>query len=311
MNIGGGKALAELTLNAYAKINLCLDVTGRRGDGYHLVKMVMQTIDLHDTLIFRKGTEPGIKLIMDAGDLPAGPDNLIIKGINAAEAAAAEKGNGRRSSMPLEIELKKRIPIAAGMAGGSTDAAAAMTGVNRLAGLGLTYEELRKAAVHVGADVPYCLMGGTALAEGIGEVLTPLTDIGECCVAVARPDAHVSTAYVYGRLDSMADIVHPDTDAVLERIAARDVAGMAGYMGNVLERVTETEHPVITEIKKTMDGYGALKAMMSGSGPSVFGIFGSREEAEAACASIRERGLTNVTFVTRTVGRGKGETVYA
>ena len=294
-------------LDAYAKINLGLDVRGRRADGYHIVRMIMQTIGLHDTLIFRRGTEPGIKLTMDAGELPAGPDNLIIKGINAAVMAADIKSD----LISAEIELIKRIPIAAGMAGGSTDAAAAMTGINRLAQLGLTDEELRRAAVRVGADVPYCLMGGTALAEGIGEILTPLPDVQECCIAVARPDVQVSTKYVYEKLDSVKTVCHPDIDAAVSGILTGSIMAMTDHMGNVLETVTEPEHPEITEIKKTMEEYGAVRAMMSGSGPTVFGIYKDEGEAEGACAEIRKRGLTDVTYVTHTVGRGKGETIYA
>ena len=299
--------MTGFTLDAYAKINLGLDVTGRRADGYHMVRMIMQTIGLHDTLIFRRGTKPGIRLTMDAGELSAGPDNLIVRGINAAAEAAGIEND----LISVEIELLKRIPIAAGMAGGSTDAAAAMTGINRLAQLGLTDEELREAAVRVGADVPYCLMGGTALAEGIGEILTPLPDVQECCIAVARPNVHVSTKYVYEKLDLTGTLRHPDIDAAVSEIRTGSIMAMTDHMGNVLEAVTEPEHPEITEIKKTMEEYGAVRAMMSGSGPTVFGIYENEGEAERACAEIRKRGLTDVTYVTHTVGRGKGETIYA
>lgn len=309
----GGFYLDGLSLDAYAKVNLVLDVTGRRSDGYHLVRMIMQTIGICDTLIFRKGDKPGIRLTMNAGDLPAGPDNLIIKGISAALESAH-----RADDISMDIELVKRIPVAAGMAGGSTDAAAAMTAVNRLENLELTDEQLRAAAVKVGADVPYCLMGGTVLAEGIGEILTPIDDIGDICIAVAKPAESVSTKQVYKKLDSISDIRHPDVDGAVSVLNSRDdistdelVRRLAVSMGNVLEYVTVPDHKDIAEIKKVMEECGAVKAMMSGSGPSVFGIYENESEAEKACGQIRSRGLTDEVFVTHTIGRGEGETIYA
>ena len=305
----------ELSLDAYAKINLVLDVTGRRSDGYHTVRMIMQTIGIHDTLTFKKGTRPGIRLTMNAGDLPTGQDNLIIKGINAA---LGYKDKDRCiEDISLDIDLEKRIPIAAGMAGGSTDAAAAMIAVNKIEKLGLSCKELLEAAVHVGADVPYCLMGGTVLAEGIGEILTPLPDIGDVCIVIAKPSESVSTKYVYEKLDRADNIIHPDIDGALKIIRSKETAtdmkvtSMLPFMGNVLEYVTIPEHRDIDDIKNVMEGYGAEKAMMSGSGPSVFGIFRDSVDAAKACDEIRSRGLAHTTFVTGTVSRGKGETIYA
>ena len=324
------------SLNAYAKINLVLDVTGIRDDGYHMVRMIMQTIGIHDTLTFRKGRGSGIRLTMNADDLPAGHDNLIIKGIEAVLRSSGRKI--KTDDISLDIDLEKRIPIAAGMAGGSTDAAAAMYAVNKIEDIGLTNAQLRAAAVSVGADVPYCLMGGTVLAEGIGEILTPLHDIEGICIAVAKPAESVSTKHVYEMLDSTMDISHPDVDGALgiigdcawtkQKAAGKDAVydrggtgaidigeksaeALAQYMGNVLEYVTIPEHKDIADIKNVMESCGAVKALMSGSGPSVFGIFKGKDDAETACDEIRSRGLADSTFVTETIGRGKGETIYA
>ena len=283
--------MEQLKRNAYAKINLGLDVLRRREDGYHEVKMIMQTIDLCDTLTFCKKKEPGIVLKIDNENLSAGRDNLICR---AAEKLFAEAG----ISGGVEIFLEKRIPIAAGMAGGSTDAAATLIGVNELFEFGYSLERLQTLGVSLGADIPYCLMGGTALSEGIGEVLTKLPAAPPCVLVVAKPDIDVSTKFVYENLHVETLSSHPDIDGMQAAIRNGSLSGVAKRMGNVLETVTVREYPVIDEIKEQMKKAGALNALMSGSGPTVFGLFTEKELAAAAAEQIRGLGLAGQVFVT-------------
>ncbi|MBD5458059.1 MAG: 4-(cytidine 5'-diphospho)-2-C-methyl-D-erythritol kinase, partial [Lachnospiraceae bacterium] len=219
-----GDIMEQIIRNAYAKINLGLDVLRRREDGYHEVKMIMQTIDIYDTLTFRKRKEPGIVLEIDKTDLSAGKDNLICR---AAEKLLAETG----ISQGAEIFLEKRIPIAAGMAGGSTDAAAALAGLNELFGLGYSTERLQALGVTLGADIPYCLMGGTALSEGIGEILTKLPAPPSCVLVVAKPDIDVSTKFVYENLHANTLSYHPDIDGMEAAIRSGSLSGIAERMG--------------------------------------------------------------------------------
>lgn len=283
--------MEQLRRNAYAKINLGLDVLRRREDGYHEVKMIMQTIDLYDTLTFCRKKEPGIVLKIDKENLSAGRDNLICR---AAERLFAETG----ISEGVEIFLEKRIPIAAGMAGGSTDAAATLMGLNELFGFGFSLEQLQALGVTLGADIPYCLMGGTALSEGIGEVLTKLPPPPPCVLVVAKPDIDVSTKFVYENLHADTLAYHPDIDGMAAAIRNGSLSGIAKRIGNVLETVTVRKYPVIDEIKEQMKKAGALNALMSGSGPTVFGLFTEKEPADAAAEQIRRRGLAEQVFVT-------------
>ncbi len=283
--------MEQLRRNAYAKINLGLDVLRRREDGYHEVKMIMQTIDLCDTLTFCRKKEPGIVLKIDKENLSAGKDNLICR---AAERLFVETG----ISEGVEILLEKRIPIAAGMAGGSTDAAATLMGLNELFGFGYSLEQLQALGVTLGADIPYCLMGGTALSEGIGEVLTKLPAPPPCVLVVAKPDIDVSTKYVYENLHADTLAYHPDIDGIEEAIRNGSLSGIAKRIGNVLETVTVRKYPVIDEIKEQMKKAGALNALMSGSGPTVFGLFTEKEPAAAAAEQIKGRGLAGQVFVT-------------
>ena len=287
----GTKWMNKIQLKALGKINLGLDVLRRREDGYHEVKMIMQTIDLSDTLTFCKKKEPGIVLKIDKESLSAGKENLICR---AAGKLFAEAG----ISEGVEIFLEKRIPIAAGMAGGSTDAAATLRGLNELFGLGYSLERLQSLGVTLGADIPYCLMGGTALSEGIGEVLTKLPAPPPCVLVVAKPDIDVSTKFVYENLHADTLAYHPDIDGMEAAIRNGSLSGIAKRMGNVLETVTVREYPVINEIKEQMKRAGALNALMSGSGPTVFGLFMEKEPAAAAAGQIRERGLAEQVFVT-------------
>ena len=279
-----------ITLNAYAKINLSLDVVGRLANGYHEVRMIMQTVGIHDTLTFEK-TEGEIVLSSDAGELPLGEDNLIYKAAKLVKETYGISGG-------VKVHLEKRIPVAAGMAGGSTDAAATLKAMNLLYDLRLSEEDLCGLGVKLGADVPYCIMGGTALSEGIGEVLTKLAPMPECVLLVAKPDINVSTKEVYQALDSQSVPWHPDVDGMRQAIEEGRLEGIYSRLGNVLETVTVAKHPIVSEIKQEMFGNGALGSLMSGSGPSVFGIFDDEEKARAAGESIKKKGLAKQVFVT-------------
>lgn len=279
---------------AYAKINLGLDVVGRLPNGYHEVKMVMQTVGIYDELTFEKIPE-GIRVTTDSGELPTGEDNLIYK---AAKLMCERYG----ISEGVHIHLQKNIPIAAGMAGGSTDAAATLKGMNDLFDVGATMQELQELGVKIGADVPYCVMGGTALAEGIGEKLTSLTPAPDCTLLIAKPDINVSTKYVYEHLDAEGVEKHPDIDGMVEAIENGNLEGILERMGNVLETVTVTAHPVITQIKNRMKELGALQSMMSGSGPTVFGIYTDAGKAQEAYLILKEEQLAKQIFVTEFVG---------
>ncbi|MCR4706044.1 MAG: 4-(cytidine 5'-diphospho)-2-C-methyl-D-erythritol kinase [Lachnospiraceae bacterium] len=279
-----------LTLRAMAKINLGLDVVRRLRNGYHEVRMVMQTIDLSDTLTFSKAGS-GITITTDNALLPGDENNLIYK---AAKLFADTFG------LPsgVSIRLEKRIPMAAGMAGGSTDAAATFVGLNTLFAKGIDREELSKLSVKVGADVPYCIMGGTMLSEGIGEILSPLPAPPACHVLIAKPDIDVSTKYVYENLHANELTHHPDMDGVIAAIQGGSLDAMCASLENVLETVTGREYPVIGMIEEKMKMCGAKAALMSGSGPTVFGLFEREEDAEKAKAFLFEAKLAKDLFVT-------------
>ncbi len=268
----------EYHIKAYAKINLGLDVVKKLPNGYHQVKMVMQSIGLWDELTLRK-TDHGITITTDSDLLPTDENNLVYK----AARIMLEKYNIRSG---IHIQLKKQIPIAAGMAGGSTDAAAAMKGMGILFGLDAPLSQLMEYAVSIGADVPYCLMGGTALAEGIGQHLTPLPSIPNCFILVAKPDIMVSTKYVYEQLDAHT-FRHPDIDGMVAAIKAGNLPGILDRLENVLETVTIPAYPVIARLKDKMLALGAAASLMSGSGPTVFGIF-PQEQAQAAYAALEQ-----------------------
>lgn len=275
---------------AYAKINLGLDVLGVLPNGYHEVRMIMQTVGIYDELSFEKA-ENGIVITTDAGELPTNEDNLIYKAVKLLfDKYAISEG--------VRIHLQKNIPIAAGMAGGSTDAAATLKGISELFELNCDEKELRELGVKIGADVPYCIMGGTALAEGIGEKLTKLSPAPDCFLLVAKPDINVSTKYVYEHLDAQESYEHPDIDGMLEAISQESLDGVVSTMGNVLETVTVPAYPVIDTIKARMKELGALNSMMSGSGPTVFGIFDQETVAKKAFEALKADGLAKQVFLT-------------
>lgn len=283
--------MQEIKVAARAKINLGLDVVRRREDGYHEVKMIMQTVALHDTLTIRRIPEKGIRIETNAGDIPVDEQNLIYKTARLMmEHYSIQEG--------VEVYLEKAIPVAAGMAGGSTDSAATFTGMNELFQLGATQEELRKLAVQIGADVPYCIMGGTALSEGIGEILTPLPAPPQCNLVIAKPDIYVSTKYVYENLHANELQQHPDIDGMIDCIRQGDLIKVARKMENVLENVTAGEYPIIEEIKEIMRAKGALNALMSGSGPTVFGLFQQKEDAERAVEVLRNEKKVKQIFIS-------------
>ena len=283
--------MLELNLKALAKINLGLDVLRRREDGYHEVKMVMQTIHLYDRIQLSKIREGDIQVRTNLFYLPTNENNLVYK---AAKLLMDEF----QISEGVSIYLKKFIPVAAGMAGGSSDAAAVLYGMNRMFRLGLSLQELMERGVKIGADVPYCLMRGTALAEGIGEKLTPLRPVPKCPVLIAKPPISVSTKFVYENLKLDEHTVHPDIDAVVKAIEEGNLKEMAANMGNVLESVTCAHYPVISQLKDIMKEHGALHAMMSGSGPTVFGLFEDKGSAKAAMNKIRKMDLARQVYLT-------------
>lgn len=282
----------KLELQAYGKINLGLDVLRKREDGYHEVKMIMQTVKLHDTLYFESVEEDVIILSTNADGLPVNEDNLIYR---ACQMLKTEY----KITDGIRIFLDKQLPVAAGMAGGSADAAAALIGMNRIFDIGLSKDKLMEYGVKLGADVPYCIMQGTALSEGIGEKLTAVSPMPECVLLLAKPPIDVSTKMVYENLHANELSRHPDIDGIIEALSHQDLQGITDRMENVLETVTVTRYPVISEIKNCMTEMGAMQSLMSGSGPTVFGIFTEKETAEKAAEEIRNRKLADEIFVTQ------------
>lgn len=325
-----------ITKNAYAKVNLSLDIVGRRDDGYHLVRMVMQSLDIKDILTFTKtevsNPDERIKIELkleeeaenkaqnnvaekssslddtdskdNLGIVPLGKDNLIYK---VAELLLSKYVWPEAPNSGVKITLEKHIPIAAGMAGGSSDAAATFRGINDLFDLGIMDQDLMDMAVPLGADIPYCIMGGTALSEGIGEVLTKLPAIPECIFLVAKPTISVSTAEAYGGYDKLAEsskpgmITHPDVDGQVDAIYSGSLRGITDRFANVLEYVTAENHEEIGILENIMKQCGAVNAMMSGSGPTVFGIYDDKSKAEEAEKKLLETGIIESTFITTAI----------
>ena len=286
-----------MRLRALAKINLGLDILRKREDGYHEVRMIMQTIQMYDVLEIRRVKKPGISLSVNYPYIPNDERNLVYKAAKLLMDEFQVKSG-------VDIRLEKFIPVAAGMAGGSSDAAAALVGINRLFKLGLSEKDLMDRAVNIGADVPYCVMRGTALAEGIGEKLTRITPVPDCFVLIGKPGINVSTKAAYESLQLDKITTHPDIDGMIKDIECRNLLAMTEKMGNVFEPGIIGKYPVIGEIKELMEAHGALKAMMSGSGPTVFGIFDDRKKMEAAAAALRESRLAKTVFATEVTKAG-------
>ena len=281
----------EVQLRAMAKINLGLDVIRKREDGYHDLRMIMQTIRVHDQIRLQVTDESGIRMETNLGFLPTDANNLAWR---AASLLMEEFG----VKEGLFIRLDKHIPVAAGLAGGSSDAAAVLVGVNRLFHLQLSMEELMKRGKSLGADVPYCVMRGTALAEGIGEILTPLSAMPDCYILLAKPSEHISTRFVYTNLRADELKEHPDIDGQLQALREGNLKLLAEKMGNVLETVTIPACPLIEQIKTDMRHAGALGSMMSGSGPTVFGLFETYDMAQEALQMLREKYRLKVLYIT-------------
>ena len=278
---------------APAKLNLTLDVLGKRPDGYHDLKMVMQSITLGDTLTLEPGGE-GVRVQTDLHFLPTGPKNL------AAAAALRFYETLGRPVPGLEISIRKRIPVCAGMAGGSTDAAAVLRALNQRAGSPLTPAELARVGEQVGSDVPYCVLGGTALAEGRGERLTPLPALPRCWVVVCKPEFAISTPELFARIDSVRLRCRPDTDGLLSALEEGDLGGAARRMYNVFEDVLPPrQRDRVGELENALIQAGALGANMSGTGPTAFGLFDCPEAAEEARAVLAEN--CRDTFLCQTV----------
>ncbi len=298
--IGTEDMAQELVLKAYGKINLGLDVVRRLENGYHEVRMIMQSVELADIVTMKRLSEDKIVIGTDKEGLPCDERNLAYKAAKLMKESYAVSDG-------VEIFLEKHIPMAAGMAGGSADCAAVLKGMNMLFGLGLSLKDLQKIGVRLGADVPYCLMGGCALSEGIGEVLTPLKEPPSCIVLLAKPDIDVSTKYVYENLKLDMLKRHPDIDGMMRDIEEGDLEGLCGKLENVLESVTGKEYPVIGEIERIMKEAGALAGIMSGSGPTVFGMFQEAKAAENAVEKIRAQRLAEEVFLSTFRYDGRAE----
>ena len=283
--------IKEIRQKAMAKINLGLDVLRKREDGYHDLRMIMQTVSVYDRIYIKRTAAPGIRIRTNVGFLPVNENNLMYK----AADLLMKQFDIRQG---VFMELEKHIPVAAGLAGGSSDAAAVLTGMNRMFELGLTQKELMDLGVTIGADVPYCILQGTALAEGIGEKLTPLPAPPPCTVLLAKPGIHVSTRFVYGNLKADQIERHPDIDGQIEALRMGNLQMLAELMGNVLEQVTVGEYPLITKIREQMLEGGALGARMSGSGPTVFGLFDDKKKADRVYRALRSDPCIKQVFLT-------------
>ncbi len=290
-----------ITLKANAKINMTLDILGKRPDGFHEVSMVMQEISLHDHLAMER-SEKGISLSISIegqkGTLPEDETNLCWKA-----AALVQQEYGLEDG--VEIHLTKRIPMAAGLAGGSADAAAVLEGMNQLFGLDMDEKRLCELGARLGSDIPFCIMGGTMLATGRGEILTRLPDFPETQVVLAKPSVGVSTAWAYQTYDAGYEGPHPDTESMLEAIRQGDKAKAAALLCNVLEGVTVKKHGIIEEYKSLMLDHGAMAAMMSGSGPTVFALARDEANAREILHALEEMDPTVYACRAKTLGIAK------
>lgn len=280
-----------MKLKAYGKVNISLDVVGKREDGYHLLRMIMQTVDIYDELIFEK-CEEGIHITCDKEFVPTDKRNLVYKAIELFNTTYKVQGG-------VKVHINKNIPVEAGMAGGSTDAAAALKGVRDLYMPNVSDKELMELGVKIGADVPYCILGGTALCEGIGEVITPLKPFQNKILVVVKPNFGVSTVAVYKAFDINSIEKHPDTETLIDAMEKDNVLYVANNMMNLLENVTIKNHEEIQQIKEYMEKEGSLGAMMSGSGPTVFGFFEDMLTAQRCYEKLKEK--YKEVFITRTI----------
>lgn len=284
--------IEKLELKAYGKINLGLDVIRKRADGYHDLDMIMQMVDVYDDVILTKMEGGDIVVRTDAAVLSNGTDNL-------AYMAAKMLMEEFEITQGVEIKIRKRIPIAGGMAGGSSDCATTLIGINQMFDLGLSQKELMERGVKLGADVPYCILGGTAIARGIGEILTPLPAPPKCHVIIAKPPVSVSTAFVYGNIQPDRIEKRPDIEGMVDAIKKQDLYKLSEQLYNVMEDITVPEYPIIQEIKAVMLDNGALNSIMSGSGPTVFGLYDDKNKAEQTVEQLKTKGLTEQLYFTQ------------
>ena len=266
--------MKKVVTKSFAKINLSLDVLGRLENGYHEVQMVMQTVSVFDLVTVSK-IKHGIELSTNLPYLPIDRNNIAYR-------AAEEFFEYTGIKEGVSIDISKRIPVGAGLAGGSSNASAVLKAMNKLFGTGLSLKELCNIGVKLGADVPYCVLGGTRLAEGIGEKLSPLPRLPKCSIILVKPGFSISTKTVYEKIDSCIDYKHPETKKIIEGLRQSDLNTITSAMGNVLEEVSIAEHPILQQVKDELYSLGAIRAQMSGSGPTVFGIFKTYDEARRA-----------------------------
>lgn len=291
--------MKSMELKARAKINLTLDVLRKRADGYHEVEMVMQTIDLHDDVVLQE-TAGGIEVTTDNPQLAGGESNIAHRAAGLIiESFGIKKG--------IRIHIKKKIPLAAGLAGGSTDAAAVLGGLNIIWDLGMSREETAAGGAMIGSDVPFCVVGGTALARGRGEILSRLPPAPDMWIVLVKPPIGVSTAEVYRNFNPASVSKRPRTGEMVAALGGGDVKGIIANLANVLETVTLQKHPEVYRVKQAMEGLGVERPLMSGSGPTVFGIVDSRTEAERIRDMIRAQMPEVFTVVSRTWAPGRQE----
>lgn len=280
-----------MKIRAYAKVNISLDVIGKREDGYHLLRMIMQNIDLYDEIIVEKQSRD-ITIECNKNYVPTDSRNLAYK----AAVAFKERYN---ISEGLKIKIFKNIPVSAGLAGGSTDAAAVLKLMNKIFEVNAPKEELMELGLKLGADIPYCIQGGTALCEGVGEIITPLKSFKDKIIVLVKPSFGVSTKEVYKNFDMEKVKKHPETEALIKAMAEDDLRYVAYNMRNLLENVTLKKHKVLISLKEEMNKYGAINSMMSGSGPTVFAFFDDMLKAQKCFEKMKEK--YNEVFLTRTI----------
>ncbi len=284
----------EIKVKAYAKINLMLDIVGTRTDGYHDLFMIMQSIGIYDTITVAQTDTKKITITCNINDIPLDEKNIAYKAAEAFFGAAKIKNKG------INIDIVKRIPHAAGMAGGSADGAGVLVALNELYGAGMSEDELCEIGVKIGADVPFCIKGGTLLAQGIGDILNKVKPLRKCSILIAKPDCSVNTGYAYKQFDEQGKTHTPDKLGMLYAMQSRDLKEICSKMENVFEQFIAVDNKV--EIKDVMRTNGALGVCMSGSGPTVFGIFDDRELAWE-CAVKLEPYAKDI-IVTAPVSRG-------
>lgn len=293
--------MKEVRLKARAKINISLDVVRKREDGYHDLSMIMQTVNLYDKVNLRIASKKAAPIVIktNLSFLPTDDKNLVYKVIEYMKQSYDIKEN-------VFVDLYKLIPIGAGLAGGSADAAATIKAMDKLFHLGLSKDEMIAIGKKFGADIPYCIVGGTVLAEGIGDQMTLLEAFPECYIVIAKPNVSVSTAFVYGnlRIDEIAN--RPNNKTLIEAIQHKDLNAISSNLCNVLEEVTIKEYPIISQIKEMMIEHGAKGALMSGSGSAVFGIFDRKDRATKAASVLKQQDIIKFIYAT-TIFNREGE----